>query len=72
MKKRNPFVKIGPIATETEGKITAVFKMKGKLYVTTADRTYRVRIRKRWRDKNKPPLALFREQCTPPVSSSAK
>jgi hypothetical protein len=44
---------------EADGPITTVFTLKGKLFARTATSTYRVRIRKRWRDKNKPPLAIL-------------
>lgn len=42
---------------EADGPIIGGLIFTGKLYVMTANNTYKVRIRKRWRDKNKPPLA---------------
>lgn len=60
----------------TDGPITASWIVRGKLYAATATTTYRVRLRKRWRDKNKPmqPAQLRRQVlgsamgCLPPGS----
>ncbi len=50
-----------PSNTEADGPIMASYTLNKKLLVMTATSTYRVRIRKRHRDKGKPPLAILRK-----------